>query len=99
MSGEYQVVRGSRFKAKPLDPPIQFKVEESFEIDLNTSMLMVCGSAVHASCLNSSEYTFAELDLGIDGTTTKALHSELLRLNKKATVDTTIYINKLEPID
>ena len=98
MSGEYQVVRGSRFKSKPLDPPIQFRVEECYEIDFNTSLLMVGGSAVHASCLNSSEFTFAELDLGIEGTTTKKLHDELLRLNKKATVDTTFYINKLEPI-
>ena len=99
MMGEYQVVQGSRFKAKPLDPPIQFKVVESFEIDFKSESLLCCGESLHLSYLNTSKYTLAELDLGIDGTTTKKLHSELLRLNKKATVDTTFYINKLEPID
>ena len=99
MSGEYQVVRGGRFKAKPLDPPIQFKVEESYEIDFTAKLLLVGGSAVHPSCLNDREYTFPELDLGIKGTTPKMLHDELLKLNKKATVDTTFYINKLEPIN
>lgn len=99
MSGEYQVVRGSRFKAKPLDPPIQFKVEESYEIDFTAKLLLVGGSAVHPSCLNDREYTFPELDLGIKGTTPKMLHDELLKLNKKATVDTTLYINKLAPIN
>ena len=98
MSGEYQVVRGSRFKAKPLDPPIQFKVVESFEIDFGTESLLCCGDSLHLSYLNTLGYTLAELDIGIDGTTTKKLHSELLRLNKKATADTTFYINKLEPL-
>lgn len=99
MSGEYQVVRGSRFKAKPLDPPIQFKVEESYEIDFNSYLLLAGGSAFHPSYLEWRNYTFPELDLGIKGTTVKMLHDELLRLNKKSTVDTTFYINKLEPID
>ena len=99
MLGEYQVVRGSRFKAKPLDPPIQFKVVESFEIDFESESLLICGDSLHLSYLNTSEYTLAELDLGIDGTTTKKLHSELLRLNKKSVVDTTFYINKLESIN
>ena len=98
MMGEYQVVRGSRFKAKPLSPPIQFKVVESFEIDFKTESLLCCGDSLHWSYLNTSEYTFAELDLGIDGTTTKKLHSELLRLNKNATIGTHFYINKLAPI-
>jgi len=99
MSGEYQVVRGSRFKAKPLDPPIQFRVVESFEIDFETGLLLYCGGALHISYLSSDEHTFSELDLGIKGTTMKMLHDELLRLNKKATVDTKFYVNRLAPID
>lgn len=98
MSGEYQVVRGSRFKAKPLDTPIQFRVVESMEVDFENNLLMVGKSALYPSYLNEEPHTFPELDLGIKGTTMKALHSELLRLNKKATVDTTFYINKLAPI-
>lgn len=99
MSGEYQVVRGSRFKAKPLDPPIEFRVIESFEIDFESESLLCCGDSVHSSYLSEGGYTFPELDLGIKGTTMKMLHDELLRLNKKATVDTTFYINKLKPIN
>ena len=99
MSGEYQVVRGSRFKAKPLDPPIQFRVVESMEIDFENNLLMIGGSALYPSYLSRGEHTFPELDLGIKGTTQKMLHAELLKLNKKATVDTTFYINKLAPIN
>ncbi|MHA1287252.1 MAG: hypothetical protein ACTSPB_07580 [Candidatus Thorarchaeota archaeon] len=98
MSGEYQVVRGSRFKAKPLDPPIEFRVEESYEIDFTTSLLMIGSSALFPSYLNKEPHSFPELDLGIKGTTMKMLHDELLKLNKKATVDTSFYINKLKPI-
>ena len=99
MSGEYQVVRGSRFKAKPLDPPIEFKVVESIEVDFKRNLLMIGGSALYPSYLGRGEHTFPELDLGIKGTTQKMLHAELLKLNKKATVDTPFYINKLAPID
>ena len=98
MSGEYQVVRGSRFKAKPLDPPIQFKVDESYEIDFTAKVLLLGGSALFPSYLDNGRYKFPELDLGIKGTTMKMLHAELLKLNKKATVDTPFYINKLAPI-
>ena len=99
MSGEYQVVRGSRFKAKPLDPSIQFKVEKSYEIDFTSNLLIVGGSARHVSCLDVGKHSASELDLGIKGTTMEALHEELLKLNKKATIDTPFYINKLEPIN
>ena len=99
MSGEYQVVRGSRFKAKPLDQPIQFKVIESFEIDFESELLLFCGGTLHPAYLSKDGYTFPELDLGIKSTTMKMLHDELLRLNKKATVDTPFYINALEPIN
>jgi len=98
MEGEYQVVQGSRFKAKPLDPPIQFRVVESIEVDFSTSLLMIGSSALFPSYLNKDPHTFPELDLGIKGTTIKMLHDELLRLNKKATADTPFYINKLVPI-
>ena len=99
MSGEYQVVRGSRFKAKPLDQPIQFKVIESFEVDFKSNTLLFCGGALYPSYLGIGDHTFPELDLGIKGTTQKMLHDELLKLNKKATVDTTFYVNKLAPIN
>ena len=98
MDGKYQVVQGSRFKAKPLDPPIEFRVIESFQIDFESELLLFCGGAVYPTYLSEGEYTFPELDLGIKGTTMKMLHDELLKLNKKATVDTTFYINKLAPI-
>ena len=99
MSGEYQVVQGSRFKAKPLDPPIQFKVEESYEIDFRTNYLMVGGSVVHATYLDGLNYTFPEHDLGIRGQSIESLSDELLRLNKKVTIDTPFYVNKLIPIN
>lgn len=98
MSGEYQVVRGSRFKAKPLDPPIQFRVIECFKIDFESNLLLYCGGALHPSYLNLDGYTFPELDLGIKGTTLQSLREELLKLNKKATVKTPFYIHKLAPI-
>lgn len=99
MEGEYQVVRGSRFKAKPLDPPIHFKVVEVLEVDFSTNLLLTGNSALYPSYLDHDGYTFPELDLGIKGTKMKMLHDELLRLNKKSTVDTAFYINKLAPIN
>ena len=98
-AGENQVGRGSRCKAKPLDPPIHFEVVETFEIDFTTELLLIGSSALFPSYLNNEPHTFPELDLGIKGTTMKMLHDELLKLNKKATVDTTFYINKLAPIN
>lgn len=41
---------------------------------------------------------FAESDLGIKNVTFEQLRDELLRLNKKATIETPFYVNLLEPI-
>jgi len=98
MSGEYQVVRGSRFKAVPLDPPIEFQVKCSVPFNLrDLSIPMDCDITGNLDL--HSRYMIPELDLGIVGTTAEMLRDELLRLNKKATLDTSMYINKLEPLD
>lgn len=99
MSGEYYVVEGSRFKAKPVVPHIRFKVvTESAELDLRRGIFkngnMICGWAI----ANRNGLTFPELDLGIKGATFEQLRDELLRLNKKATIDTPFFVNLLEPI-
>jgi len=39
-----------------------------------------------------------EKDLGVKGATFEQLRDELLRLNKKATLDTPFYVNLLEPM-
>ena len=99
MSGEYQVVRGSRFKAKPLDPPIEFQVKASVPFDLKDLSIPFDDEFIESRNLYDKHYTIPELDLGIVGTTAEVLRDELLKLNKKATVATPYYINKLEPIN
>jgi len=84
LSGEYYVVKGSRFKAKAVEPRIEFQVRKSWKLDLLG--------------LNLTE-SFPELDLGIKGATFNDLKNELLKLNKTATIDTPFYISKLEPLE
>ena len=98
MAGEYQVVRGSRFKAVPLDPPIKFQVKSSVPFNLKDLSIPMSVDITGAPELHK-KYTIPELDLGIVGTTAEMLRDELLKLNKKATIDTLFYINKLEPIN
>lgn len=99
MAGEYQVVRGSRFKAVPLDPPIEFKVESNVQFDLKSlTVPMPENNFLYPNGLSKS-YTIPELDLGVVGTTVEMLRDELLRSYKKATIDTPFYINKLELLD
>jgi len=98
IAGEYQVVRGSRFKAVPLDPPIEFQVKSSVPFNLK-KLSMPMDKNITGSIELHKKYTIPELDLGIVGISAEFLREELLRLNKKATLDTPMYINKLEPID
>jgi hypothetical protein len=98
MAGEYQVVRGSRFKAVPLDPPIEFQVKSSVPFNLKDLSIPMSVDITGAPELHKN-YTIPELDLGVVGTTAETLRDELLKSYKKATIDTLFYINKLEPIN
>jgi len=91
LSGEYYVVEGSRFKAKPVVPEIKFKVTKVADLNLH--------GVVSFPPWNEFDFswkTFAEQDLGYCGATFEQLRDELLRLNKKATLDTPFFVNKLE---
>lgn len=99
MSGEYYVVQGGRFKAKPVDPAIKFKVVEVIEVDFDSECLVLSdGTELSISYLCFDGYTYPELDLGVRGTTMNDLYNELLKLNNKITPKTTFYINKLSSI-
>lgn len=115
LKGEYYVVEGSRFKAKPVEPRIEFQVKASFKINLRKAILEFddgligeCGMLdgyrlerlVGSFFKNVPKeiYTYPELDLGVGGATFYNLRSELLRLNKNATLDTPFYVNLIEPI-
>ena len=98
LSGEYYVVEGSRYKAKPVEPRIEFKVRVSEEIDLRRAVFKkgdtICGWAI----ANRNGLTYPELDLGVMGSDFEQLRDELLRLNRGATIDTVFYVNILENI-
>lgn len=103
LSGEYYVVEGSRFKATSVEPRIGFKVEMSCQLDLKNGLVTTttekCGEVwAMLPILSRDDLTFAELDLGTKGATFMQLRDELLKLNKKATIDTPFYVNKLEPL-
>ena len=98
MLGEYQVVRGSRFKAVPIDPPIEFQVKSSVPFNLK-DLSIPMSADITGSLELHKKYTVPALDLGVIGTTAEILRDELLRSYKKATIDTPFYINKLEPIN
>ncbi|MFH0904083.1 MAG: hypothetical protein V1854_02695, partial [Methanobacteriota archaeon] len=92
LSGEYVVVEGSRFKAKPVVPEIRFQVNYTWELSLKHGLIypwhtMIAGSVWGGTnILNKDGLTFSELDLGYRGATFEMLRDELLRLNKKATI-------------
>ena len=92
MQGEYYVVEGSRFKAKPVVPEIRFKVTKVAELNLHGVLTVLPGNE-----FDFSWKTFPEMDLGVKGATFADLSGELLRLNKKATMETPFYVNLLEP--
>ncbi len=94
MKGEYYVVEGNRFKAKPVEPGIKFKVTKVAELNLHGVVSVSPGNE-----FDFSWKTFAEQDLGYKGATLEQLRDELLRLNPKATIDTSFYVNLLERIE
>ncbi len=101
LDGEYYVVEGSRFKAKPVEPKIEFRVDTYCQLDLRNALVIVTADS-EAWCtpltLERDGCSFAELDLGIKGATFEQLRDELLRLNPKATPDTPFFVNRLEPL-
>lgn len=114
LSGEYYVVRGSRFKAVPVEPRIEFKVEKNFELNLENALFFMDylddSSSVDgwygvdslfqfiASYRSFGYQRFSEFDLGIKAVGFYDLVDELLKLNPKKTVKDKFYINYLEPI-
>jgi hypothetical protein len=101
--GEYYVVEGSRMKATRVEPKIKFKVTQSCKLDLRNELVLTgnksCGELwAKPAILDRNGLTFAELDLGIKNAAFSTLRSELLRLNKKATIDTPFFVNLLERI-
>lgn len=104
LTGEYYVVEGSRYKAKPVDPEIKFKVSDKIiQLDLKTGIVTFDGRnptnyELTRFSFNKMYYRFPELDLGLSGATFDQLKSELLKLNKSATESTPFYVNLLEPL-
>jgi len=99
LSGEYYVVQGSRLKAKPVEPRIEFQVRISEWLDLRRAVFMKGGTIIGWAIANRNDLTFPELDLGVRGTTFEQLRDELLRLSPKATIATPFYVNLLERIE
>jgi len=99
MQGEYYVVEGSRFKAKPVKPRIEFQVRISEELDIRRGVFKKDNTIVGWAIAARNGLSFPELDLGVRGATFEQLRDELLRLNPKATIDTPFYVNLLERID
>lgn len=104
--GEYYVVEGSRFKAVPLNPKIEFKVTSNALLNLSEGL--VCpihnGKPDYESwecveILDKDDLTFAELDLGYKGATYSDLRNELIHLNPRVTIDTRFYVNLLERVE
>lgn len=91
LSGEYYVVEGSRFKAKPVKPEIKFRVSKVAELNLYGVLTVLPGNE-----FDFSWKTFPEMDLGVKGATFEQLRDELMHLNKNTTLDTPFFINKLE---
>lgn len=89
LCGEYYIVEGRSSKAKPVEPEIRFRATMSEQLDLRRGVFKK----------GSNGLTFPELALGICGATFEQLRDELLRLNKKATLDTPFFVSKLEPVE
>lgn len=90
--GEYYVVEGSRFKATPVDPEIRFRITHVAQLNLQGVVTFLPGHEFDFSWKD-----FPKQDLGYCAGF-DVLRDELLRLNKKATLDTVFYINKIEAI-
>lgn len=99
LEGEYYVVEGSRFKAKPIEPRIEFRAVANCQLDLRTALATADGKAWCTPLVLARDgHSFAELDLGTKRATFEQLRDELLRLNPKATLDTPFFVNKIEPL-
>jgi hypothetical protein len=97
LDGEYQVVEGSRFKAKPVEPEIKFTAELIGRINFKKmdDWDGVTEGAFILGHVPKNIKVIAEDDLGYEGATLENLRDELLRINKKATIDTTFYVHRL----
>jgi len=93
LNGDYYVVEGSRFKAKPVEPRIEFTAHPVATIKFTFPPAVEWYSQEDTIPAN-----IAELDLGIAGVTLDHVRAELFRLNKNVTTDTIFHINKLEAI-
>lgn len=93
LNGDYYVVAGSRFKAEPLEPRIEFTAH-----DIATIKFTFPPTIEWHSQEDNIPSNLAEIDLGISGATFDHLRAELFRLNKNVTSDTIFHINKLEAI-
>ena len=102
--GEYYVVVGGRFKAKPIDPEIKFRVSDTImQLDLKTGIVTInegnpTNYELTRFSFNKKYYRFSELDLGFSGATFDQLKNELLKLNKSTTESTPFYVSLLEPL-
>jgi hypothetical protein len=98
LKGEYVVVEGSRFRAKAVEPRIEFQVTMSVKLDLRHAVFekgdTICGWAI----ANRDGLTCPEHDLGVVGKTYLELCGELLQLNRGATLDTPFFVNLIEKI-
>ena len=100
LSGDYYVVEGSRFKAKPVEPRIEFTAHPVATIQFADEHLTLLyrPSIEWHSPEDQIPPNLPELDLGISGVTFSHLRDELFKLNKNAALDTLFHINKLERI-
>jgi len=94
LSGDYYVVEGSRFKAKPVEPRIEFTAHPVAIIQFSDRP-----SIVWQSFHDQLPLKLPELDLGITGVTFRQLQDEVFRRNRNITADTVFSINKLERIN
>lgn len=93
LNGDYYVVAGSRFKAKPVEPRIEFTAHPVATIQFKFPPVVEWNSQDDQIPTNLAEH-----DLGIQGATLDYLRAELFRLNKNVTGDTIFHVNKLEAI-
>lgn len=105
LSPIYNVIEGSRYGAKELDPPIRFQVEKSYTLFLKTGYIWSSQKFPDGNYtttwdyLNKDGYTFPELDLGFRGATWDMLVKVLLDLNKKAAINSQFIVNVLKPVN
>lgn len=107
LSGECYVVEGSRYKAHPVKPRIEFHASPVCLIDFRSKVFL---DLDHHGFWHEWDHfttydndvghtTFAEYDIGIRGASFSDLRDTLLRLNKKATINTPFFVNKIEPLE